>query len=58
MAGCHRNFRLDAATLDNLAPLSAPERRDQRRQEVVAIFGRKPPCAGRALNDGDKDVAA
>jgi len=40
------------------APVSALKRSDQRRQEVVAIFGRKPPCAGRALHDGDKDVAA
>jgi len=30
----------------------------KRRQEVVAIFGTKPPCVDRSLNDGDKDVAA
>ncbi|MDE0874812.1 MAG: hypothetical protein OSA88_13210 [Acidimicrobiales bacterium] len=39
-AGCRhpgrpRNF---------LAPASAPERSDQRRQDVVAIFGTMPPA--------------
>jgi hypothetical protein len=45
MAGRHRNFRLDAATLDDRAHLIAPARLDQRRQEVVAISGTMPPCA-------------
>jgi hypothetical protein len=27
----------------NRAPMSAPERSDQRRQDVVAIFGTMPP---------------
>jgi len=34
MAGSHRNFRRDAATLDDRAPMSAPERSDSDAHEV------------------------
>jgi len=41
-----RLFRLDAAPLDDRAIIARRPgaKRPERRQEVVAIFGRKPPC--------------
>jgi len=54
MAGSHRNFRRDAATRNDRALLSAPERSDSDAHEVRRNLRQEAASLDRSLNDGDR----